>query len=43
MAKGTKLSQFKKDEIIVLKRVVKSQRETTKALERSKPLSAITS
>ena len=37
MAKGTtKLSEFEKDEITALKRVAKSQRKISKALERSK-------
>ena len=36
MAKGTKLSEFEKGDIIALKRVGKSQREISKALGRSK-------
>ena len=36
MAKGTKLSEFEKGEIIPLKRVRKSQREISKALGRNK-------
>ena len=36
MPKGTKLSEFEKGEIRALKRVGNSQREISKALERSK-------
>ena len=36
MAKGTKLSEFEKDEITALKKVGKSQREISKALGHSK-------
>ena len=36
MAKGTKLSEFEKDEITALKRVSKSRRKMSKALGRSK-------
>ena len=36
MVKGTKLSEFEKGEITALKRAGKSQRESSKALERSK-------
>ena len=36
MDKGTKLSEFEKGKITILKRVGKSQREISKALERSK-------
>ena len=36
MAKGTKLSEFEKDEIAALKRVGKSPREIPKALVRTK-------
>ena len=36
MAKGSKLSEFEKDEITALKRVGKSQREISKALGSSK-------
>ena len=36
MAKGTKLSEFKKGKITALKRVGQSRREISKALERSK-------
>ena len=36
MAKGTKLSEFENGEIIVLKRVGKSQREISKAFRRRK-------
>ena len=38
MTKGTKLFEFEKGEITVLKRVGKSQREISKALGRSKSL-----
>ena len=38
MAKGTKLSEFEKGEITALKRVGKSQRESSKALGRSKTI-----
>ena len=38
MVKGTKLSEFEKDEITALKRVGKSQREISKALERCKTI-----
>ena len=38
MTKGTKLSEFEKGEITVLKRVGKSQKEISKALGRSKTL-----
>ena len=36
MAKGTKLSEFERSNITVLKRVGKSQREISKALGRNK-------
>ena len=36
MAKGSKFSEFDKGEITTLKRVVNSQREVLKTLERSK-------
>ena len=42
MAKETKLSEFKKGEIIALIIVWTSQREISKVLGLSKPLSAIT-
>ena len=38
MAKGTKLSEFEKGEITAIKRVGKSQRETSKALGHSKTI-----
>ena len=38
MAKGTKLSEFKKGEVTALKRVGKSQREILKALGHSKTI-----
>ena len=38
MAKGTKLSEFEEGEIKVLKRVRKSQRDISKALQRSKTM-----
>ena len=42
MATGTKLTEFEKSEIIILKRVGKSQREILKALGSSKTITAIT-
>ena len=42
MAKGTTLYEFEKGEITAQKRVEKSQREISKALDAIKPFSAIT-